>query len=81
MRIARIARPEALYGASVLAQTFEAADEAILNPIDFDGIADLDLAKATGGIKNNHIRRCDEFMGKYSMGSNRVNLREKIKDR
>lgn len=34
MRIAKIARPGALYGAAVSAQTFETIDDTIVNPID-----------------------------------------------
>ena len=66
MRIARIARTEALYDASVAARTFEAAEETILNPIDFEEIVDLDLAISAGDIQHSHIRGFGEFMGAVS---------------
>ena len=54
MRIARIARPDALYDASVSAQTCDTIDETIIYPIDIDEIDDLDLAKDLGA--NSHPR-------------------------
>ena len=68
MRISRIARPGALYGASVSAQTSDEADETNINPIDFEEMVDLNLSQPTGNIQHNHIEGFDKFMGKYSNG-------------
>ena len=43
MRIARVARPGALYDEAALSRTSETTEEAIINPIDFDAIADVNL--------------------------------------
>ena len=51
MRIARIARPDVLYDATVYAQTSETINEAIINPIDFGEIDDVDWDKATANFK------------------------------
>ena len=55
MRIARIARPYSLYDASVSAQTSEADDQVILNPIDFDEIFDVNLTNEAGNFIHVHI--------------------------
>ena len=43
MRIARIARPGALCDASASAQTFGTIGESIVNPMDFEEVADVDI--------------------------------------
>ena len=53
--IARINRHDALYDASFAAQTFDEAGQVRLSPIDFEEIADVDLAKSTGDVKFAHI--------------------------
>ena len=42
----------ALYDAAVSAQTFGEVGQAFLNPIDFDGVTDVNIAKAAWGIKS-----------------------------
>ena len=54
--IGRIARPDSLYDASLSAQTFEEAEQAILNPNDSEEIDDVNLENATGDIKRVHIK-------------------------
>ena len=66
MRISRIANPCALYGASVSAQTFDSMDDAIINPIDFDAIAESHLEKAMATITHPHIPGFDEFSRKFA---------------
>ena len=41
MQIGRITRTDALYDASASAQTSEASDQAVLNPIDVGAIVDV----------------------------------------
>ena len=55
MRAARIARPDALYGASNSAQTLEGEERVIINPIDSDEIADVGISNATSDIRFPHI--------------------------
>ena len=55
IRIARTARPEALYGASTSALSLEASERAILNSIDFECV-DVNIAISFGDIKLPHIR-------------------------
>ena len=45
MRAARIARPVALRGASVSAQTSDAIGESVTNPIDFEEVPGANLRK------------------------------------
>ena len=69
-RIARISRPDALYGATASAQTSERIDEAIMNPIDFAEIVDVNLTKSAGNMKRYRVQGFGEFtlklMGKYN---------------
>ena len=73
MRIARIARPGALRDASISAKTPEAIDEAIINPIAPDEIADANLAEVLETSPHLHIPGFGEFSRKSPMGVNRVN--------
>ena len=52
MRIARIARPDAMYDASVAAQTFETIGEAIIYPNGFAVIVDVNWTNEMGNISN-----------------------------
>ena len=51
MRGARFSRRDALYDASISVETLVAAEQAILNHIDIEGIIDVDIAVSTGVIK------------------------------
>ena len=55
MRIARIAWPGALYGASAPSQTFETIDETIVNPIDSEKVADVNVARLIDVGSYSHI--------------------------
>ena len=66
MLIARIAMPDALYGASVSAKTFESINESITNPIDFNDVVDVYLTKAIGGISHSHIPCFDAYSRNFS---------------
>ena len=50
IRTARIDRHDALYGASIAAQTFDAVGQAILNNSDFDEVIDVNIEKSVVGI-------------------------------
>ena len=78
MQIARIARPGALYGASVSARTFEEAGHAVLNMGGFKEIVDVNSTKATDNIQHPHINRLSEFLAKMSKYANVVNLHKSI---
>ena len=62
----RIARHGDSYGAAVSAQTSESIDESIINPIDIEEIAEVNLTKSTGNIKHKHIQGVDEFTSEWS---------------
>ena len=47
-RIGRISRPGKLNGESASAQTFEAINETIISPIDFDDVVEADLTELRG---------------------------------
>ena len=66
----RIARPDALYGASVSAQTVDGNGQLILNPADFEEIVGVNLAKSTDDIKHVHVERYDTFLAKKSKDAN-----------
>ena len=55
MLVDRIPSPDALYGASILAQTFEPSPQVVLNPIDFADVTDVNIAKSVKNIKFPHI--------------------------
>ena len=78
MRAARIVRPDALYDASIPARTFEAAGQAILNPIDLDEVIDVNIANSTGDLKFTLIDRYGEFIANKSKDVNRVSRIKKI---
>ena len=59
MRIARIARPDALYDSQVSAQTLETISEKLINRIAFTEIDDVNVTKSMGNIKNGHIQGFD----------------------
>ena len=82
MRIARISRPGAFYGASVSAKTFEAIGESIVNPIDLEEIFDVNMGNSMRAEKYSHIRGFVEFAQKFKknkIDANRANLFLKIK--
>ena len=62
-------------------RTFESIDGAIINPIDFDGSADVHFAKAIGANAPSHISGFGDFSRKLTMSVSRVNLVKKIKGR
>ena len=51
MRISLISRHDALYGAPMSGKTSEEANQAILNPIDFEEVIYVNIAKEGGDIK------------------------------
>ena len=55
MWVARIERPGALYDASFPSQTSETAGETIINPIDFEEVADVDVSKLIGADSYAHM--------------------------
>ena len=71
MQIGQIAGPDALYGASVFALTFEAGGEAIINPIDFDEHVDVNSTKAIENITHRHILVSGESRLGFSQNVNR----------
>ena len=73
IRISRIARPGALYGASVSAQTSETIDDAIVNPIDFDEFVDADSAKVLETNSHPHITGFGEFSRAFPTSANSEN--------
>ena len=77
--ICRTARPGALRDASVSAQTFETIDEEIISPIDFEEIADANLATVLGTNPNPHIPGFGGFSREFLMRPNRVNAIDEIK--
>ena len=79
IRIARIARPDALYGASVSAQAFGSVGESVINPNDFDAISVVNLTKDIRNITHNRIPCFDEFMMKFTNSVNRAYLINQIK--
>ena len=70
-----------MYDAAASAQTLETADEAIINPIDFGSIADVNTDKSTGNIKRSRIQGFDEFTLGCSKSVNRANALREIKGR
>ena len=79
MRIARIARPGALYDASVTAQTFETIDVTIISPTDFEGIVDVNSTTVIGANSYARIPGFGGFRRNSSKSANRVNLMKKRK--
>ena len=80
MRIASIARPGALYGASVSAQT----SEAIGNPSDFEEISDANMASAASAVDYPHMSGCGGYGRKFKKRrreANRANLLKGVKCR
>ena len=77
MRITRIARPDALYGASVSARTSETIEESIINPIDPDEVVDANLVRAKNTGKYSRMPGNYEYGRKFKKGvreANRANL-------
>ena len=79
--IARIARSDALYDAPNSARTFEAPEQVILNPIEFDGLVGENLDKATETLKYAHVERYDNFLSGIPKDANGVNYSHGIKVR
>ena len=79
IRIGRIPTPDALYDASILAQTFAAEAQAILNPINFDEFIDVNIA--TGNLDISARERIWGLLANRSKDVHIVNLLEEIKDR
>ena len=81
-RVAGIARPVALYGASVSAQNCEAIVKSIINPIDFGEIADANLAGAANAGNYPRMPGFEEYGRKYRKWrreESRANLTKEIK--
>ena len=60
MRIARISRPGALYGASVSSQTSETIDETIVNPFDPEEVPDVHISNVLGTESYSHMPGLDD---------------------
>ena len=73
IRISRIPIPDALYCASVAAQTFETVNETITNPIDCDDIVYVNVAKVIEAYTHDHIPGFEEFIRSLQQSANRVN--------
>ena len=77
MRISRIARPDALYGASESAHTFDAIYESIVNPRDFCDVADVNLERAAIAVNYSHMPGFEVYGRESKNGrreANRLNL-------
>ena len=74
MRVARIARRDALYDATIAAQTCEAVGKVLLYPIDFEGVVDVDIATSIKNIKCARINGYSDFLEKKAKDAGRVNL-------
>ena len=61
MRIARITRLGALYGASISAGTFDEVGQVVLKPIDFREVIDVHITNAVGGIQFAHMEDMIHF--------------------
>ena len=79
MRIARIAMPGALYGASAVAKTFGDVKRSGENPGVFDEVCDTSITSEAGNIKFARVGGFSEFMEKKLNDVNRVNLLYQIK--
>ena len=79
IRTSRIARRGALYDASSSALKCGEIEQVITNPIGFEEIVDVGIAKAAGDSKFAHVEGYGEFLAKKSEDANRVNLLKKIK--
>ena len=75
----RIARHDALYGASASAsaQSIETNGASLINPTDFEEIPAVDTTKAAGDIKRNRIQGFDGPTMAYSGNVNRPHLLNK----
>ena len=62
IRTSQISRHGALYDASISAQTSESAGHVVLNPIDFDDVIEVYIAKSDGDLKAPHIRGYGDFL-------------------
>ena len=60
-RIARIARPGALYDASVSVPICDTIGESIINPIDFEEAPDVTVSKAIGANSYSHMPGSEDF--------------------
>ena len=67
MRIARIARPGALYGESAPSQSSEPIDETIINPRDFEEIRDVNISKVLETDSYSHMPRYGTSAGNPRM--------------
>ena len=83
MRISRIARPGALYDASVSAQTFGCAAiaESVVNPIDSEDGGDENVAKVIEANSYSHMPGFEDPDRKFPKEANPVNLLQEIKSR
>ena len=79
MRIARIARPGAAYGASVTAQTFAYGGRVLGNPISFGEAIGTNVTSAKGNLKFSHENGSAVFLENKSKDSDKVNLLNKNK--
>ena len=73
MRIARIARPGALYYSLVSGQTSKETDETIINPIDCEEVVGANLAAILDTHSHHHKPGYGGFVRVSSMSPNRIN--------
>ena len=74
MRIPRIARRDALYDASLYAQTSETNGEAIIDQIDFTDVVGVNSTKAIAYIAHVNIQGFGEFKFGFSENANLPNF-------
>ena len=63
-----------MYDASVSARTSAAVGEAVVNPIDFEEVADVNVAKSIDADSYSHIPCFGDFIREFPNDSNRVHL-------
>ena len=62
IRIAIIARPGVTHDASASVQTFETMGGPIVNPIDFEELDDVNVARAASAANYPHMRGFEEYV-------------------
>ena len=81
MRIARFATPGELRGASVLAGTFEAIGESVINPSDSAEVDDVNVTKELEANSYSHIPGFEECSRNPPKNARRGNCMHEIKGR
>ena len=79
MRISRIARPGALYEASVASRNFEDVSRALSNPSVSEEVGGADVTNFEENLKRGRIPGFSGFLEKKSGDAKRVNLPREIR--